>query len=205
MKKRIDIHLNLKSIDNARKEVRKYERQVKQAYTEFIEAICLWVIKRANYYIEQSDIGELVKLEISNAWEYTVSYNKAKIINTAKKAVFVEFGVGIVGEGNPHPNAGLEGYDYDIVTPEKDTSGMWYFWTNSNELDIPKSSIEDIRGYDDFRGKGKEQGKRIIVGTRGAVGVMYAYNALIDAFEQFKDPNSELLKEWKRLLERYVR
>ena len=220
--KRITVELNEESLKNAISELKRYENQVKKAFTDFFEELCLWIIKRANWYIQNSDLGELVKIKIMNAWQYEVNSKGAKIMNTANKiithenngvivteeyplAAMVEFGVGVVGEQSPHPNAGLEGYDYDIVTPYKDGSGMWYFWTNHNELDIPKSSIEDIRGYDDFRGKDKEQGKRIIVGTRGTQGIMFAYNALVDAKIELADRHSELNKEWKSLLERYIK
>lgn len=203
---KINVELSPKSIQEAIKKL----KQVEKLYTkgtlikDFLEDVCMWVIERANMYLNNSDIGELVKIDIRNGWEFEITTNGAKIINRTDKAVFVEFGVGIVGQGNPHPNANAEGYEYNVSTEYKDSSGMWYFWTNSNELDLPRSAITDIRGYDDFRGKGGEQGKRIIVGTMGAYGVMYAYNAIVDAQNQLKDPNSELSQKWRKLLERYI-
>ena len=202
--KKLNIELSEKSIQNAIRELKRIQGivQKNELIKEFTEYICEWIISKANFYLESSDIGELVKLQIRNAWTYTVGKDGAKIINTADKAVFVEFGVGIVGQGNPHPNASIEGYTYNIPTTSKDDDGMWYFWSNSNELDIPTKAIVDMRGYDDFRGKGKESGKRIVVGTRGTYGVMYAYNALVDARNSLK--NGELAKKWNEIVERYI-
>lgn len=226
---KIDITLDIASIEQAREQIKKAKRLFQKngkIIREFAEYACEWIIQRANDYINNADLGELVKLNLRNAWEYTLTPTGAKIINTAKKvkpnthtpegsdpqlfkdtvylAVLVEFGVGIVGEQNQHPNAIAEGYVYDIPTDYKDSSGMWYFWTNHNELDIPRSAIEDIRGYDDFRGRKNEKGKRIIVGTRGTEGVMFAYNAVVDAQQDMRNPNGQLAQEWKRLLERYL-
>lgn len=214
---KIDVELSIQSIEQAKKKLKRIEKLFKNGalIKEFTEDVCLWVINRANRYIENSDIGELVKLQIRNGWEYDITANGATIKNRTEKAVFVEFGVGIIGQSHPHPNAGVEGYEYNVqnyyvetlsgkLKPVKDSSGMWYFWTNHSELDIPRNAIEDIRGYDDFRGKGNEQGKRIIVGTRGTEGVMYAYNAIVDARKELKTPDSELALKWQKLLERYL-
>lgn len=210
---KLNVELSPKSIQEAIEKLKKarYQSTKGTLAKEYLEFACEWVINRANWYLDNADLGDLVKLQIRNGWEYEVSLDGAKITNRTDKAVFVEFGVGIVGQGNPHPNAG----DYIYNKPHtyidkrtgklvstKDENGMWYFWTNSNELDIPKTSLEDIRGYDDFRG---EQGKRIIVGTRGAEGVMYAYNAIVDAQNELKNPNGVFAQEYKKLLERYVR
>ena len=78
---------------------------------------------------------------------------------------------------------------------------MWYFWTNSNELDIPLKAVEDIRGFLDYRG---ESGKRIVVGTRGSEGVMYAYQAIVDAKQELRNPNGDLARIWKEIKARYI-
>ena len=90
-----------------------------------------------------------------------------------------------------------------MESPYKSADGTWYFWTNSNELDLPLSAMEDIRGYDDHRG---DKGKRIIFGTRGAKGVWYAYNALVDArMELAKAGGGEIGKMWEDIKARYIK
>lgn len=225
MSKKIVIELNNKSIENAIKQLKDYKSKVVKATNEFLEFVSEWVIKKANIYIDASDIGDLVKLELRNSWDYTIKNGVATVSNNGSMvknryvvgedgnskiekqeipvAILVEFGVGVVGQSNPHPNASVEGYKYNLPTIHKNSDGMWYFWTNSNELDIPLSAVEDIRGFDDFRGVGNEQGKRIVVGTRGTQGVMYAYNAIVDAQMDLQNPNGQLATEWKRLKVRY--
>ena len=209
---KLQVELNPKSIEQVLSKLKKakYQSTKGTLIKEYFKYVCRWIINKANWYLDLADLGELVKLEIKKGWEYEITIEGAKIINRADKSVFVEFGVGIVGQQNPHPNAGEYIYNkphtyIDSKTGKtvstKDENGMWYFWTNQNELDIPKTAIEDIRGYDDFRG---EKGKRIIVGTRGTEGVWYAYNAIVDAKEEMKNPNGDFAKEYKKLLERYI-
>ena len=41
--------------------------------------------------------------------------------------------------------------------------------------------------------------------TKGTEGVMYAYNAIVDAQNELNNPNGIFAQEYKKLLERYVR
>jgi hypothetical protein len=212
--KKLVVELNTKSIEQTINYLKHLRKNIKKMMDEFLEFACLWVIDRANNYVAMADLGDLVKLDIRNGWEYNIVNGVATIRNTTSKAVFVEFGVGIVGQGQPHPNASVEGYEYNIqktytdkngiVRSTKDENGMWYFWTNHNELDLPLSAVEDIRGHDDFRGVKNEKGKRIVVGTRGAQGVMYAYNAIVDAKMDLQNPDGDFAREWAKLKERYL-
>lgn len=201
--KKITIELNTKSIKDARKYLLNLKKQIPKMQQEFLMAVAHWVTSRANTYINLSDIGSLVKDQIKGGWEYEQTPNGVKIINRTEKAVFVEFGVGVVGQSKSHPNASAEGYEYNMESPYKTADGTWYFWTNSNELDLPLSAMEDIRGYDDHRG---DKGKRIIFGTRGAKGVWYAYNAIVDAqTELAKSGGGEIGKMWEDIKARYIK
>ena len=200
---RIEVGLNKKSIKNAIKQLNAIKKTVPTMQQEFILSVAHWVTNKANEYIDLSDIGYLVKDEIKGGWEYEFTANGVKIVNRTQKSVFVEFGVGIVGQSQAHPNATQEGYEYNQESPYKTEDGTWYFWTNSNELDLPLSAMTDIRGYDDHRGK---KGKRIIFGTRGAKGVWYAYNAIVDAqMELAKANGGEIGKMWEDIKARYIK
>ncbi len=206
MKKTIVVRMNKKSVDEAVFKLKVLRKFYPKMQYEFMQFVCEWIIERANFYIEMADLGSLVKSDIQNSWDYDIFPDySAKITNNAQKAVFVEFGVGIVGQGQPHPNANKEGYEYNKIdenSPKtKIEDGTWYFWTNSNELDLPLSALTDIRGHDDYRG---ERGKRLVVGTQGAKGVMYAYNAIVDAKTDLANPNGVLATEWNKILERYI-
>jgi hypothetical protein len=212
--KKIVVALNQKSIQQSINYLKNLRHNIKRMMDELLEFACEWIINRANWYIAMSDLGDLVKMDIRNSWSYVVSNGSAKIENNSDKAVFVEFGVGVVGEGSPHPNAQTEGYEYNVqrtyidgkgfAHSTKDENGMWYFWTNSNELDLPLNALTDIRGFDDFRGRKREQGKRIVVGTQGAKGVWFAYNAIVDANVDLQNPNGDFAQEWRKIKERYM-
>lgn len=209
---KIEVSLNPKSIKEAIERVKRVKSLIPKMEQDLILEVAKWIAVRANRYIDLSEIGSMVKNEIKGGWQYIPFDGGVKVINQTPKAVFVEFGVGIVGKGDPHPNASAEGYEYNKprsyvgaegrVISTKDERGMWYFWTNGNELDIPLTAVEDIRGFDDFRGK---KGKRIVVGTRGTKGVWYAYNAILDAKIELSKPNGgEIGKLWDDIKKRYI-
>ena len=201
--KKITIELNSKSINETRKYLLNLKKQIPKMQQEFLMAVAYWVTNRANEYLDRSDIGSLVKEQIKGGWEYEPTASGVKIVNRTQKAVFVEFGVGIVGQSQSHPNATVEGYEYNQDSPYKSADGTWYFWTNSNELDLPLSAMTDIRGYDDHRGK---RGKRIIFGTQGAKGVWYAYNAIVDAqMELAKANGGEIGALWETVKRKYIK
>lgn len=204
--KKINIELSEQSIQEAIKKLKKVEATYKsgKATSEFFEYVCRWVIERANTYLERSDIGTLVKARIQSGWSYQIFNNQAKIINNAEKAVFVEFGVGIVGQENKHPNATESGYEYNMESPSKSTDGAWSFFTNTNDLDLPNEALLAHNWYYGDRGKNGSGGKRLFVMTKGAEGVMYAYNAIVDARRELNNPNGVFAKKWKEILERYL-
>ena len=119
----INIALNKKSIEQAKKQLLYIKKILPQMTRDFLEEVAIWVIDRANYHLNNSDIGENVKIDIRNGWEYDFTDKGIKITNRTQKAVFVEFGVGIVGQGDPHPNSSTEGYEYNVDSPYKDKKG----------------------------------------------------------------------------------
>ena len=199
--KKIQVRLNKQSVDNAIKELKAFEKNIKKAFDSFYLECYNYFVNRAKYYVELSDIGNLVKQKINSSWELQKSSNGVKFVNTANIqknvagekqtvpiAVLIEFGVGIVGQSNKHPLSSEVGYEYNIDTDYKDEDGSWTFWTNSKELDIPFSAVEDYKNMGD-RGK---RGKRMVVTTRGTKGVWYAFNAL-------EDLKLEIPKIWERI------
>lgn len=200
---KIEIALNKQSIKNAINKLNAIKKTVPKMQQEFLVEVAHWLTDRANDYITNSDLGSLVKDQIRSGWSYEPIANGVKVVNRAEKAVYVEFGVGVVGQSQAHPNATAEGYEYNMDSPSKTEDGTWYFWANSNELDIPLNSLTDIRGFDDFRGK---QGKRLVVGTRGAKGVWYAYNAIVDAQMELAKANGGKIGElWEKVKKRYIK
>lgn len=197
--KKITIELNTKSINEARKYLLNLKKQLPKMENEFLEGVALWVIERANFHLNNADLGDLVKLEIRNGWEYEFTTNGIKIINRTQKAVFVEFGVGIVGQSQAHPKASAEGYEYNMDSYHKDRkgTGTWVFQSSVNELDLPLKNVEFAYN---------ESGSEYALVTRGAKGVWYAYNAIVDAqMELAKSGGGEIGKMWEDIKARYIK
>ena len=209
---KLEIALNKQSIKNAIKQLNAIKKTVPKMQQEFLVEVAHWITDRANDYITKSDLGSLVKDQIRSSWSYEPTANGVKIVNNAQKqvtnfgtvplAVLVEFGVGVVGQSQAHPNASAEGYEYNVDSGHKSADGSWQFWLNSDERDLPMNAFTDFGTYDDHR-KG---GKRMVVTTRGAKGVWYAYNAIVDAQMELAKPNGgEIGKKWEDIKARYIK
>lgn len=199
---KINIKLNRKSIEQARKQLLYVKKILPQMQKDFLEDVAMWLINRANTHLNNSDIGENVKIDIRNGWEYDFTSTGIKITNRTEQAVFVEFGVGVVGQGNAHPQASVEGYEYNMPSPYKyagkhHDEDTWRFTKQSTEdVDLPKGSYETWQ-----MGSGA---LKII--TRGTKGVWYAYNAIVDAqTELAKSGGGEIGKMWEDIKARYIK
>ena len=213
--KKITIQLNTQSIKDARKYLLNLKKQIPKMQQEFLMAVAKWIVKQADGYIDRADIGSLVKSEIKKNWHYEQTTNGVKIINDTnveKKvrgqteivplAVLVEFGSGVVGQSEAHPNATKEGYEYNMPSPSKyagkyHDDDTWRFITYSTEnIDLPQGSYETWT-----MGSGA---LKII--TKGAKGVWYAYNAIVDAqTELAKSGGGEIGKMWEDIKARYIK
>ena len=198
---KIKVELNSNSIQQTKKKLNYIKKMYQSGalINEFLEGACEWIVNRANEKINSADLGENVKIDIRNGWEFEISKTKAKIINRTEKAVFVEFGVGLRGFDEPHPSADEEGYEYNVDSGSKDENGVWYFYTNREDLDLPMKALNT--GSKTFS---SDKRGRMFVATSGASGVMYAYNALIDASNDLHNPTGELAKMWRNLQEKYI-
>jgi hypothetical protein len=209
---KIEVGLNKQSIKNAIKQLNAIKKTVPKMQQEFLMEVAHWLTNRSNDYITNSDLGSLVKDQIRSSWSYEPTANGVKIVNNAQKqvtnfgtvplAVLVEFGVGVVGQSQSHPNATAEGYEYNVDSGHKSADGSWQFWLNSDERDLPMNAFTDFGTYDEHR-KG---GKRMVVTTFGAKGVWYAYNAIVDAqMELAKSGGGEIGKMWEDIKSRYIK
>lgn len=215
--KKITIELNSKSIKDARKYLLNLKKQIPKMQQEFLMEVAKWIVKQADIYIDKADLGSLVKSELHRGWDFEKTTNGIKIINNANVektiggqkqtvplAVLVEFGSGVDGQSEAHPNASTEGYEYNVDSGSKSFDGAWTFYTNSNELDLPQSALLAHNWYNGDRGKGK--GQRLLIMTKGAKGVWYAYNAIVDAqMELAKANGGKIGKMWEDIKERYIK
>lgn len=180
---KIPISLDVKSINNAIEQLEKTKKQLQgEIIDELLKGCYEWFVDKANQNLERTEIGGNVKSGIMSSWSYSIDGKTMTITNTHDKAVYVEFGVGIVGEQHKHKQAREAGYKYNISSPAKDENGAWHFWTNVPDLDIPQSQL--IGGYHIYRPETRKDGsvyrQRVYAETQGAESTMYAYNALVD-------------------------
>lgn len=198
---KLKIALNQKSIKNAINTLKTVKKQLQgEMLDEFYKRCYDYFVSHANYYLLSSGIGDLVIAEIQSSWKYVptmhldiignnISTYKGgvKFINTAEKSVYVEFGVGVVGEENEHPNANNTNYKYNIPSDSKDIDNSWMFKSFEEELDIPQKAIVGSKEMADGRLK---------VWTYGTQGCFYAFNAL-------EDLRKEVPNIWKEIKIKY--
>lgn len=166
-----DIGSIKKAIDRLKYVQRKLKTDIR---IQFLLACCAWVQSRANEYLEHSDIGEEIKNEIKASWVINETLNTAILTNTNEHAVYVEFGVGGVGGRHPHPNSISEGYEYDVPSNAKFRSKRGEnFWT------FKVGSAEEVDMHRGYLIKNAKDGNYWVT-TKGSVGVMYVYNAIMD-------------------------
>lgn len=168
----IKIGLNQKSIKETIKLLNEQKKKLENANNEFLLLSCEWIKERANFYLSTAPIGEETKENIKNGWQTPeIIGNRAKMLNTSDKAVFVEFGVGVTGSKYPHDYYAFAGYEYNVPSRSKDQSGGWYFDVEPSRTNIPLEDLEVI-------GNGVD-GKTVYY-THGTVGESFTFQALMD-------------------------
>ena len=177
MKIKIDIN-NTKSIDRAIQQLENASNQISSVmFKEFLSRCCVKISQLANENLRNIDVGVNVKNDIENSWSVTVDNNgKAILSNHAQNAIYVEFGVGIVGASEPHPNALNTGWEYNLPSQYKyagkfhDDDTWRFIKPTIDDIDLPQGEYEEWR-----LGSGK-----IKIITRGALGSMFVYNAIVE-------------------------
>lgn len=195
---KINIALNKKSIENAKKKLLDIEQKFKDGtiMREYIDECCKWIVERAKYYVAISDIGDNIKQDINSHWRIRfISNNNAVIENDSDHAVYVEFGVGLMGERIPHDNAKSAGYKYNMPSPHKRGN----YWVYSVD------SVEDVDMHPGYKSIRDDETGRTWIITKGSWRVMYAYQAIVDAKEDLRNKNGEFAKMWKEVLARYIK
>lgn len=191
--KQIEIGFTKKSIDNAIKAIREYQKQVEEIVPTFLHRCSERIIKMANAELEDRAAAFGLHSDIVNAikggWvigevKNTSTLATITITNEYEKATYIEFGVGLVGKINSHDKAEEVGYGYDLKNHREKG---WSFKLIDPELDIGDKYItrEWTTSHD----------QRIIY-TQGQPAAMFLHNAVLDFKEkkEFLPIIEELLK-----------
>lgn len=133
------------------------------------------IIELANQNLMITDIGSEVKSLIQSSWQISpvvgnriVLSNNAKFERGKNLAVFVEFGVGIVGQGSKHILASQANYDYNVLTDAKDQFGNWVYTLEGgeNRMNIESNYYESENTANGLRIK-----------TQGSPATMFLFKA----------------------------
>lgn len=120
---KISIGLDSESINKALKEIKAYQKKVENAGPELVKRLTEEGTQQAKemaMYMNAYDSGELV-----NGIVGSYQGNSGLIESTAPHSGYVEFGTGIKGKENQHPNPGLANWKYDVN--EHGEAGWWYW------------------------------------------------------------------------------
>lgn len=196
---KIKITLNEKSIKEAITAFNKAKSQLPVMKKEFYEKCCENITQLANKNLISWDIGENVKDDILNGWVYDVFENGAIIKNNAKKAVYVEFGTGIVGQEQPHPRANIqsppnENYEYNVPSVFK-RAGKYH---DENTWRFYKQDLSDVDLQDGYYETWYTSSGDIKIITRGAPASLFVFNAILE----FKEKNLAK-KIWEEIKVKY--
>lgn len=173
---RINIDLSKKSIENAIKQIKAVQKKVQKDLPRvYLEKCVAKIIELANQNLMITDIGSEVKALIQSSWQISpvvgnriVLSNNAEFESGKNLAVFVEFGVGIVGQGSKHTLANQANYEYNVLTDAKDQFGNWVY-----TLDGGESRMNIESNY--YESENTASGLRIK--TQGTPATMFLYKA----------------------------
>lgn len=197
---RINVGFDKKSIQNAIKQIKAVQKKIRTDLPRvYLQKCANWIVSEANNNLSRINMDSKIISLIQSSWVISpVVGNLIKIENTAQYkageniAVFVEFGVGVVGEKTSKPQGFIENaistndYKYNVRTDNKRASknpqskfssndNAWRFTQSSDKgIDIQSSYYEEYTH--------KDGTKKIV--TAGSPSQMFLFNAW-KSFETF--------------------
>ena len=120
----ITVGLTPKSIDAAIRKVERYKKELNPKVSLLIQSLTDAGVEIAKAQVRELGAWYTGELEESITGYFSPSLQAGIIKAGAPYAIYVEFGTGVVGEGQPHPEP-PDGWKYD--SNEHGESGWWYF------------------------------------------------------------------------------
>lgn len=124
---KIRINLSASSLDEAIKKVESYKKSISDKTLKACDKLADYGVEYAQKEISaMADYGNLT--DIKNSIHKEQRGNKFYIVTRNIKAPFVEFGTGVRGSGNAHPEASQFGWGYMTgnFTEYNGKVGWWY-------------------------------------------------------------------------------
>ena len=128
MSMKIRVGLSAKEFKDAAKQVENYKKEFNQKLETFVhrladEGVILAKVKISQY--PAIDTGELMNSIKDEPGAVLTNGARWIIYTGCEHAAFIEFGFGLKGAENPHPDTSLAGWKYDIN--EHGSAGWFYF------------------------------------------------------------------------------
>lgn len=200
----INLSLQRKSIKEAIKKLQELKVIVNEKLIPiYLKRCAEWTIEKANANLDAIPIDSRIKSIIKSNWNVSQNGNNLLISNTAQTetgknvAVFVEFGVGQIGEQNPHPSASQSNYQYNIKTNSKrasekhDNPNTWRFYVDE------KKGVDLQAGY--YEEYQTRSGRTKIV-TTGSPASLFLYQAM-----QEGKSSGEYAKIWEEAKKQIIK
>ena len=126
--KKISFGLSAREIKAAQKRLRDYQKEITRkcevlAHRLADEGVVLAKVKLTQF--PAIDSGELLNSIMDEPGAVLTNGSRWIIYTGCPHAKFVEWGFGLKGQENPHPDPSIANWKYDIH--EHGSSGWWYF------------------------------------------------------------------------------
>jgi len=116
--------LTTRSIEDAIREVKQYKRKLNDRVKALIRELVDKGVEIAKAQVRELGAVYTGQLEESITGFFDEETGLGIIRTDCPYAIYVEFGTGVVGKRNPHPEP-IEGWQYDVN--EHGDKGWWYF------------------------------------------------------------------------------
>jgi phage gpG-like protein len=114
MSKTISFGLSVKEVQSAIKQVETYKKDLTVKCQRLVEALTAKGIDIAKFHVRDLGAFYTGELESSIGGYYSPSLGVGIVYAGSWYACYVEFGTGLVGSQSPHPEAGADGWVYDV-------------------------------------------------------------------------------------------
>lgn len=126
---KITFHINMDSINDAIQKVESYQKKVEKLGENTVKRMAEYGSETAKDYATYMDAYDTGWLVGSIHPEF--SENKGFVLATAPHSAFVEFGTGLRGSRDQHPEAFVHGWNYDV---NHHGEAGWYFIGRDGKL-----------------------------------------------------------------------
>ena len=111
--KTINLELSTQSINNAIWEIRQFRNQLRETCWELVKELTMEGAEIAKMQVASMEAVDTGYLENSIQGLFFPSERCGFVIADCPYAIYVEYGTGIIGESEPHPEA-AGNWDYDV-------------------------------------------------------------------------------------------